>query len=436
MKIPHAALPLARTVVLLVFLGLCLGALGYLWTNSGGRIPLVSDRGYRVVVAFDDVDNLVNGSDVRQAGVKIGTVAATSVAGDRALVTLQLDRASAPLHAGVTVGVHNKSLIEETYLDVRDGTGPALADGTALPPAAGRPSVQVDDVLASLDAPTRENLGRLLRSSAVATAGRRDDIGRALAGLGAVGREGTDGLTALAAQSDDLRRLVSGGDRLVDALDTQQGRIAALVTDSERIFRATAGGRDDLADVVRKLPPLLAAARDADAGLTTLAGDLRPVAADLRAAAPDLSDALNRLPDTTRELRGLLPDLDGTLRAAPDTLDRVPALADDLDRFTPALGDDLRDVNPALHFLAPYRKDLAAFFTNFSASVGPDDGHDRIFRILFLFSEQTLNSPLNINIGPLDKRNSIPRPGTGATPNPHGDAEQAYPRVHRDPAPR
>lgn len=436
MRIPHAALPLARTVVLLVFSGLCLGAVGYLWTNSGGRIPLVSDRGYRVVVSFDDVDNLVEGSDVRQAGVKIGKVVSTSASGDRALVTLQLSRASAPLHQGVTVGVHNKSLIEETYLDVRDGTGPALADGAALPPDAGRSGVQVDDVLASLDAPTRDRLGSLLRSSAGATEGRREDIGRALTGLGSVGREGTDGLTALAAQSAELRRLVSGGGRLVDALDTQQGRIASLVTDSERIFRATATGRDDLAEVMRKLPPLLAAARDADGSLTALAGDLRPVAADLRTAAPDLSAALRELPGTTRDLRGLLPDLDGALRRAPDTLDRVPALADDLDGFTPALSDDLRDLNPALTFLAPYRKDLAAFFTNFSASVGPDDGNDRIFRILFLFNEQTVNSPVNSNVGPLDKRNSIPKPGTGAVPNPHGDAEQAYPRVHRDPVPR
>jgi phospholipid/cholesterol/gamma-HCH transport system substrate-binding protein len=368
--------------------------------------------------------------------VKIGRVVGTEVTGDHALVTLQLERSSAPLHTGVTVGVRNKSLIEETYLDVHDGDGPALASGTTLPDTAGRSSVQFDDVLASLDVPTREKLGSLLRSSGVATEGRRADISQALAGLGAVGREGTDGLTALAAQSRDLTHLVAGSTRLLDALDTQQGRIASLVTDSERVFRATAAGHEDLANVVRKLPPLLAAARDADAGLHTLAGDLRPVAADLRAAAPDLSAALRRLPDTTRDLRALLPDLDDTLRAGPDTLHRVPGLADDLDGFSPALSDDLRDLNPTLAFLSPYRKDLAAFFTNFSASVGPDDGNARIFRILFLFNEQTLNSPLNTNVGPLDKRNSIPKPGTGPIPNPHGDAEQTYPRLKRDPAPR
>jgi phospholipid/cholesterol/gamma-HCH transport system substrate-binding protein len=436
MKIPHAALPVARGLVLLVFAGLCVAALGYLWTNSGGRIPLLSDRGYRVSVALADVDNLVPESDVRQAGVKIGKVVEAQVSADRALVLLQLNPAAAPLHQGVRVGVHNKSLIEETYLDVRDGDGPALADGAVLPPDAGRSSVQFDDVLASLDAPTRERLGSLLRSSGVATAGRRDDIGRALSGLGAVGREGADGLTALAAQSDDLRHLVAGSGHLVDALDTQQGRIASLVTDSEQVFRATAGGHDDLAGIVRKLPPLLTAARNADGSLTALAGDLRPVAAELRAAAPDLSSAVRELPHTTRELRGLLPGLDDTLRQAPDTLDRVPALAEDLGEFAPALSADLRDLNPALEFLAPYRKDLAAFFTNFSASVGPDDGNDRIFRILFLFNEQTVNSPVRSNVGPLDKRNSIPKPGTGATPNPHGDAEQPYPRVSRDPAPR
>ena len=52
-------------------------ALGYLWTNSGGRLPLLSDDGYRVSVALADVDNLVPESDVRQTGVKIGRVVGT-----------------------------------------------------------------------------------------------------------------------------------------------------------------------------------------------------------------------------------------------------------------------------------------------------------------------------------------------------------------------
>jgi len=436
MKIPHAALPAARTLVLLIFAGCCAWALGYLWLNSGGRLPLLSQTGYRVSVALPDIDNLVTESDVKQAGVDIGRVVDTQVTGDRALVTVQLDNASAPLHQGATITVRNKTLIEETYLDIADGSGPVLAPGTTLPPNAGHRSVQFDDVLASLDPPTRQSLGSLLRSSGVATAQRRDDIAGALSGLGAVGRQGTDGLTALADQSDDLRRLTVNTAALLGALDTQHGHIADLVTDSERIFRATAQGHTDLEAFLRRLPPLLGTARDASGSLTTLAQRLHPVAANLRDAGPEVSSALRQLPDTSHDLRATLSPLEETLRLAPDTLDRVPELSDNLRALFPPLGHDLTDVNPAVAFLAPYSRDLAAFFTNFSASVGPDDGNAKIFRILFLFNEQSVNLPINTNIGPLEKRNSIPEPGTGAKPNPHGDSQQSYPRVEPDPGPR
>ncbi len=58
----------------------------------------------------------------------------------------------APLHAGSTVSVRNKTMIEETYLEITDGYGAEYDSGSRLPDAAVRPSVQLNDVLTSLDA--------------------------------------------------------------------------------------------------------------------------------------------------------------------------------------------------------------------------------------------------------------------------------------------
>jgi phospholipid/cholesterol/gamma-HCH transport system substrate-binding protein len=434
MRIPHTLIPLVRTIVLLTFVAGCLAVFTFLWLGSGGRIPLVTDDGYRVTVPLADSDNLVPESDVKQAGVDVGDVAAVDVVGDLAVATLQLDTA-VPLHEGVTITVRNKTLIEETYLDITDGDGPELPSGTDLSPEAGRSSVQFDDLLADLSPETRDALGSLLRSSEVATAGRREDISRAVAGLGEVGRQGSDALTALAAQSADLRELTVDATTLLAALDTQQGRIADLVTSSEQVFRTTAQQRADIEALVRVLPRLLTSAEDAGGSLTVLAGKLAPVAGTLRAAAPDLTAALQELPATSADLRALLPSLQRTLDSAPATLDQVPTLAADLREIFPTLQVNLSDVNPSLAFLSPYGPDIAAFFTNFSAAVGPDDGNGRILRILFLFNEQTPNSPVESNLGPLYKRNSVPLPGSSDDPNPAGDREQTYPRIEEEPVP-
>ncbi len=81
------------------------------------------------------------------------------------MVTVELDESVAPLHEGSTVSVRNKTMIEETYLEITDGDGPEYASGSELPEDAVRPSVQLNDVLTSLDDGTRRDLSAVIRSS-------------------------------------------------------------------------------------------------------------------------------------------------------------------------------------------------------------------------------------------------------------------------------
>ena len=66
----------------------------FLWTNSGGRIPLLSDDGYRVSASFERTGGLSSGADVRLAGVPVGKV--TDIDPDfqrgHVVVTFEVDR--------------------------------------------------------------------------------------------------------------------------------------------------------------------------------------------------------------------------------------------------------------------------------------------------------------------------------------------------------
>jgi phospholipid/cholesterol/gamma-HCH transport system substrate-binding protein len=123
MKIPHAALPKIRSTVVITFVALCALFFGYLWTNMGGTIPGVSGKGYRVTLELSDADNLVYDSDVMVAGVRVGKVRELESENGKARVVVQLDdEGVVPLHEGATVRIRSKSLIEETYLEVQDGS--------------------------------------------------------------------------------------------------------------------------------------------------------------------------------------------------------------------------------------------------------------------------------------------------------------------------
>lgn len=416
MRISHGALPAMRSGVILLFTGLCATIFGYLWVNSGGKIPLVSEDGYQVRLTLPKVDNLVFQSDVTMAGVHVGKVEDVRVVGPRADVTMQLDPQAVPLHQGAQVTVRSKTMLDETYLDLTDGHGPAIANGSSLPPSTGHPSVKLDDVLTSLDTPTRQALGATLQSSGRATAGTRPDIGRSMQGVGDLGQSGSDALKALNAQSTDLAQLTGNTNSLLRSLDTGQGRIAQVVSDSNALTKTVSANHDDLQRVMTTLPPVLNTTHEATKDLHRLTGSLAPVAANLSAASPDLSASLQQLPPTSRDLRSLLPSLSQTLDTAPNTLDRVPKFSQAANPLLNTANGSLAKLNPTLGYLQPYGPDIAAFFTNFGQYLSGADGNGNVGRVLPVFNEKSPNLPLNSQVGPLNKLNPYPRPGESNHP--------------------
>ncbi|GAA5129539.1 MlaD family protein [Haloechinothrix salitolerans] len=426
MRIPTSLLAHIRLVVVLAFAAVCGGVFVFLWTGAGGRIPLVSDEGYRVSVEVPTVDNLVPASDVMSAGVEVGSVVDIDVEQDHARVTMELNERHAPLHEGATVTVRYKTLLQETFLQIDDGDGAALPAGGTLPDGSAESAVDLNDVLVSLDKPTRKALGGVLRSMGMATDDTASQISATLNGLGRMGREGETVLDALAHQSAQLRDLSGNAATLLSALDTRQGQIAQLVGDAERLTEVTANGNDDVAALMRKLPGLLDTARGASDDLERLSGDLTPVAKNLDEASPELSAALRQLPATSADLRGLLPHLDSVLARAPKTLHRIPPVGKDVRRLLPHAGTAFADLNPMLGYLRPYGQDLAAWFatTADAADATRLGGHHVPFTVVP--NEQTVAGVPGGTNDLSPRVNPYPRPGAAEHPTPFTGK---YPRV-------
>lgn len=429
MRISHTAAPVLRAGVVLAFVALCAGIFGFLWLNAGGRIPLVSKSGYEVQVPISDVDNLVFQSDVRIAGVDIGKVEEIEIDGRRTMVTIGLDRSVAPLHKGATVTVRNKTMIEETFLEITDGKGKEYVNGSTLPAKAVEHSVQLNDVLSSLDDEARRDLSQSIRSSGTSLRGTREDVDLVLTGLGDLGSN-SGALHALAEQSGQLRSLTRSSTTVLEALDSQQGRIVDLVRDSQRLTKMTSDHERDVEALMQALPPLLDSTRIASASLERLSGPLGAVAGNLRASSADLSAALQELPATTRDLRGLVPSLDTTLTRAPRTLELLPPLQRTAEPLVGTLEVNLADLNPMLAYLQPYGRDVISYWSNFVGFASGSDPNGKIARVKPVFSA---NSIQGAPVTPETMYNPYPAPG--AHNDPH-DFTGDYPRVKQDPIPR
>jgi phospholipid/cholesterol/gamma-HCH transport system substrate-binding protein len=400
------------------FMVLCAVIFSYLWVNSGGKLPLISKENYRISADIPRVGNLVYFSDVAVNGVLIGKVQELTAQGDHARVVMDLT-GYGPVHEGAKVRVRAKTLVEESFLEIEDGTGPALPSGSTLPPGSGIGPTQLNDVLLALDGKTRGALADASKSLGAATVGTKQSWSDAISGLGAIGRGGHDALDALAAQSEDLRELSANTATLLTALNTQRGQIASLVVDANRLTTATADGKDDIAQFMRELPPTLRAVDAASDDIERISDALDPVAHNLHEAAPDLSDALDDLPDVSHKLRDLLPDLDKFLEKSPDTFDKSDRFKKDVEDFTPKGEDLLAELNPMLGYIKGYKREVGSVLANFAQTLAHGDANGKYLQaMLLLGNEQTTkNYPVNTQVGPLDKYNPYPLPGQGYNPS-------------------
>lgn len=413
---------------------IALAATGFavLWNGSGGQLPWDSD-GYRVSFSTDDVKNLAPAGDVRMAGVLVGRVASLENVDGRARVVLDLDEEVAPLHDEASVRIGLKSVIGQQYVEVVDGGDKEIPDGATLPAEAVIPAVDVDELLGTFDEPTREALAGMLTSLDPATRGTREDVDRMLSGLGDLGTGGYTALDAISAQSRDIKQITHDLAILLAALDNGRADLAGLVTSASEITDATSAQAPALEQTIQRLPGLLEAARPALASAEGLGTDLRPFARDLEAAATPLAGSLEALPPATRELRELVGPVDGVLDKAPKTLRKVPATAVALSDLLVQIDSVLRDANPVLAYMRPYRKDIGAFFGNFAAAIDREveNGIQPVQLAVMVNAYSVRGNPVPLEgVAPLVWTNPYPEPGAAATTDETFAGD--YPRVERE----
>lgn len=399
-------------MVILAIVALCVFGFIYLFGRAGGHLP--NFNAYRVSFNSKDIKNLQPDGDIRIAGVKVGSVYSISSQGDHVHVVLQLDSVG-PLHEGATVRVGVKSVIGESMVVLKDGTGPVVANGSTLPAKSVIAPVDIDEVLSTFTPSTRLALASALTEAGAVTNGTQISMSKLMDGVGRLGREGYTAVDALAAQSQDIKSVAAETTNILNALATDRQALGSLVDTASALTQATADQKQNVALTMQRLPALLDSAKTATSSLSGLATDLTPVASNLDAAAPDLNVALTQLPSVTHSLRTLLPYMNSSLGRASQTLNQVPTLSANLIAVAPQLSTLLRNLNPMLAYIKPYTFDVGSFFGNFGDAFDvPVENGVQPARLAPVFSEGSLrNIPLSLEtLNPIHYNNPYPSPLT------------------------
>src|SRR3954471_21363902 len=84
-------------------------------TLSGGKV--FQDKGYNLIAGFESLKELKQGDEVRMAGVKIGEVAQTGLAGGRAEAVLRID-STVKIKNDATASIIMAGLIGTNYIGI------------------------------------------------------------------------------------------------------------------------------------------------------------------------------------------------------------------------------------------------------------------------------------------------------------------------------
>lgn len=354
-----------------------------------GTFAVVSGAGvfsrlgeYEVSAMLDSGTGVVEGGPVRVDGFKAGEVTAIEVVDGKAKVTFTLDSDTAPLHDGATATIGWKAVLSERQLEIADGPedGAAVPDGGMLRGTSGSP-VEVADVLAALDEPTRERLKSTLNRLSSTLDGSEEDVRATLSTAGPALEEVSSVLKAIGTDGPAIKNLVTRLDALMTLVAARDDDVATMVTQLDTLTGEVATRRKELRSALTKLPGTLDTATKTLDDVPATVDDVVPLLQDLQPATSRLRTTAQDLRPLLRDLRPLTEDLQPTLVSARSLLGRTPGLLDQTHVTVPQLTTLVKTARKPVNFLRPYTPEVTAFFSTWASAFANYDSNGNFARI-------------------------------------------------------
>ena len=379
------ASPAVRAVVAGLIVIVAVAVVVLLFTGGGG---------YRVTADFVNAGQLVKGSEVRVAGVSVGSVEDIEIShSGTAEVTFTVDDDYAPLRQGTQATIKPTSLsgIANRYIDLQLGPDDAedIEDGGQIGPDHTAAAVELDQVFALFDRDTRSSLRGVIKGQADTLRGRGPELRRGVHYLDPALSTGARLFEILTRDKVLLKRFLVDSGTLVNALARRRDDLTGVVSNLNSTFGALGSQQAALGESIERLPPFL---RRADTTFVNLRAALDDVDPLVDAAKP----AARRLGPFLDQARMFAGDAEPTVRDLTRTISQ-PGSANDLIELInsfppltrvaldnqnvngasrpgafPATTTALRAAAPTIAFARPYTPDFVGWLDDFSTTGGYD----------------------------------------------------------------
>ncbi len=388
---------------------IALGVGGYILSNQRLYLP-----SWVPIVGSDFVDRKVElstaqsitpgqGQEIGIAGVKVGEVGKVELVNGRALVTMKVQREHARFYRDASALVRPKTGLNDMTIQIDPGTPEAgeAPDDWTIPVSQSAPNVNPDEILASLDADTRDYLQLLLGGAAEGLEGRQTDLARTFRRFEPTSRD-VERITKLLAQRrDSIERSIGSFRALTEAVAEKDDQLAQLVDSSNAVFQAFVNQDRSLRSTLRQLPETLEVAQTSLAKTDRLARAMGPTLESLRPAARALGPTQEALRPFLRESTPIVRDeIRPFARESLPTARVLRPAAKNLATLTPDLADAFVAINELVNTLAynpPGKEEGYLFWASWLNHAGAtlfqtEDAHGPVRKGVLVASCSTLTT--------------------------------------------
>jgi phospholipid/cholesterol/gamma-HCH transport system substrate-binding protein len=237
------------------------------------------------------------GQAVDMSGVRIGKIDSVSLTNGVADVTLDVEPQYAKLiHSDATFLLRPKTNLNDMVVEITPGTSPKLmSDGAHVSLASTEPNVNPDEVLATLDADTRNYLQLLLQGAGQGLEGRGAQLGGIWRRLYPFTRDIAAVNSAVAQRHVALAHVIHNFGQLSGALAAKDTEITNFVGSSEQTLGHFANQSKNIEAALTELPGALTQTDTALSASNQLSEQLGPALRKLTPQADAFAPALRRL---------------------------------------------------------------------------------------------------------------------------------------------
>jgi phospholipid/cholesterol/gamma-HCH transport system substrate-binding protein len=347
---------LSDIVPLILLAAIAAGAGGYILAHQRLRFPVLEEQPIRMKIELPTAQAVTpgQGQTVRVSGVQVGVIGEVKLVEGHAIVNLEIDKKYEGLiREDATALLRPKTGLKDMFLEVEPGEGRPLGEGDVIPLANTVPDVTADQILAMLDADTRDYIQLLVAGAGRGLQGRGRDLREIYRLFEPTHRDLARVNSAVATRRQELRRLINSLERLSGELAGKEVELAQLVDSAARVFRAYASEDRNISAAVRELPGALRQATDTLGRVERLARVLGPASENLRPAARALGRSNVALRPLAREAAPLLRhDIRPFVRESRPFVRELRPAAQNLASATPNFTRTFRVLNRFFNMLA------------------------------------------------------------------------------------